>query len=98
MNFVAMIEFQTLCVDDLLRLDDMWRTVTDGLGAECAMRVAKDLDRHDRYVWIVEFASHDEALRTGALDRLQRLADESALRADGPAVFHHLDVLQQPVP
>jgi hypothetical protein len=61
------------------------------------MRIAKDLDRRDRYVWIVDFASYEDATHSGALLDLQRVADEFAERSDGPAVFHQLDVLKQPV-
>ena len=98
MKFVQMIEFQTARVDDVLALEERGRAAANGKRNEMALRIAKDLDRHDRYVWIVEFPSYEEAMRSDALQEIERVAEQLAALADGPAVFHNLDVMRQPLP
>jgi len=96
-SFVQMIEFQTVRVDDLLAIDEHWRAAANGHRTDVAMRIAKDRDRHDRYVWIVEFPSYEEAMRNDALQAVQQAAEQLAELADGPAVFHNLDVMKQSI-
>ena len=93
-----MIEFQTARVDDVLALEEQWRVSANGNRTGVALRIAKDLDRHDRYVWIVEFPTYEEAVRGDVLQEIERVAEKLAELADGPAVFHNLDVMRQPIP
>jgi hypothetical protein len=97
LKFVQMIEFQTARVDDVLALEEQWRAA-NGQRSGMALRIAKDLDRHDRYVWIVEFPSYEVAMRSDVLQEIERVAEKLAELADGPAVFHNLDVMRQPLP
>ena len=57
------------------------------------MRVTKDRDRHNRYVWMIEFPSHEHALHSDALEDTQYIAEQLMKLADGPAVLRNLDVL-----
>jgi len=49
-------------------------------------------------VWIVEFPTYEEAVRGDVLQEIERVAEKLAELADGPAVFHNLDVMRQPLP
>ena len=95
---VQMIEFQTARIDDVVRLHERWRRSHKGAYGGMTMSVAKDRDRRDRYVWIVEFPSSHAAMRSDAQQVIQQVAEELAELADGPAVFHNLDVIRPSLP
>ena len=60
------------------------------------MNITKDRDRQNRYVWMIEFPSHEHAVRSDALEETQFVAEQLMKLADGPAVFRNLDVLDGP--
>jgi hypothetical protein len=96
-RFVQLIEFQTSRIDEVCALERMWREATAGTGTVCAMSISKDRDRHNRYVWMIEFLSHEYAARSDDLDETQFIAEQLLKLVDGPAVFRNLDVLDQPL-
>ena len=59
------------------------------------MSITKDRDRHNRYVWMVEFASHEHAARCNQLDETRHIAEQLMKLSDGPAVLRNLDVLER---
>jgi hypothetical protein len=92
-RFVQLIEFQTTRIDEVRALERQWRDVTEGAGTATSMSVTKDRDRHNRYVWMIEFPSHEHAARSDELEETRYIAEQLMKLADGPAVFRNLDVL-----
>jgi hypothetical protein len=94
-RFVRLIEFQTTRVDEVRALERQWRDATEGTGTATAMSITKDRDRHNRYVWMVEFPSYEHAARSDELEETRYIAEQLMKLADGPAVFRNLDVLDR---
>ena len=92
-RFVQLIEFQTTRIDEVRALERRWRDAIEGAGAATAMSITKDRDRHNRYVWMIEFPSSEDAARSDELDETQYIAEQLMKLADGPAVFRNLDRL-----
>ena len=94
-RFVRLIEFQTTRIDEVRALERQWRDATEGTGVATAMSITKDCDRHNRYVWMVEFPSREHAARSDELEETRYMAEQLVKLADGPAVFRNLDVLER---
>ncbi len=93
-RFVQLIEFQTSRIDDVRALERQWREATAASGSRAAMSIAKDRDRQNRYVWMVEFPSREHAARSGDMEETAVVAEQLMKLADGPAVVRNLDVLE----
>jgi hypothetical protein len=94
-RFVQLIEFQTTRIDEVRVLERRWRDAIESAGASSAMSITKDRDRHNRYVWMIEFPSHDNAAQCDALEETGYIVEQLMKLADGPAVFRNLDVLDR---
>jgi len=94
-RFVQLIEFETSRIDDVLALECRWRDSIADIGTAVTMSVTKDRDRHNRYVWMIEFPSHEHAARHDELEETRYIAEQLMKLADGPAVFRNLDVLDE---
>jgi quinol monooxygenase YgiN len=95
MKFVQIMEFQTSRLDEMMALDKKWRDATEGKRTATAMTISQDRDRPGTYVWMIEFPSHEAAMRNNDLAETQRIAEEMTKLADGPASFRNLDVMEQ---
>ena len=59
------------------------------------MNLTRDCDRHNRYVWVVEFPSREDAARSDDLEETRYITEQLLKLADGPAVVRNLDVLER---
>jgi len=95
MKFVQIVEFQTTRLDDVLALDQKWRDETKGKRTATAMTIAKDRDKPDTYLMLIEFPSYDAAQQNNELPETQNIAQEMQQLSSAPAVFRNLDVMEQ---
>ncbi len=95
MKFVQIVEFQTTRLDDILALDQKWRNATTGKRTATAMTIAKDRDKPDTYVMLIEFPSYEAAQQNNDLPETQSIAQEMQQLSSAPAVFRNLDVIEQ---
>jgi len=95
MKFVQIIEFQTSRLDEMRALDKQWQEATEGRRTATALSIAKDRDRPDTYLWMVEFPSYEDAMRNNEMPETQQISEQMMKLADGPAVFRNLEVIEQ---
>lgn len=95
MKFVQIMEFQTSRIDEVMALDQEWRETTAGKRTATAMNITKDRDRPNTYVWMIEFPSHDDALRNNELPETEQVSEQLMKLTDGPMVFRNLDVVER---
>ena len=93
MSFIQIIEFTTSRIDDVLALDKEWEAATEGSRTTVRALTCADRDNPNRYFAIVEFPSHEEAMRNSDLPATQELSQKYAALCDGPPRFINLDVL-----
>jgi hypothetical protein len=93
MPFVQIIEFQTTKPDDVEALVGEWRAKTEGNRTAQRGTFARDRDRPDTYVQVVEFPSYEAAMANSELPETAQLAEKLRGLCDGDIVFRNLDVV-----
>ena len=89
---MQIIEIETDRVDDLIALEDEWRTAARGRRTGTADWLCADRSRPGRFFSVNLFPSHDAAIANGSLPETDTLAT-SAARIATPT-FHDCDVVQ----
>ena len=92
MSFLQIIEFTSSRVDELDALLDEWLERTQGKRTAIRGVQARDRDRPNTYVQIVEFPSYEEAMANSELPETAEVAARLAELCDGPPTFRNLDV------
>ena len=92
MSFVQLIEFTTSRADEFDALLDEWLERTEGKRTATRGVQARDRDRANTYVQIVEFPSYEEAMTNSKLPETGEIAARLAELCDGPPMFRNLDV------
>lgn len=93
MAFVQIIEFKTSDIDGLRKVDDEWERATEGKRTARREILARDRNDPNHYYTIVFFDSYESAMENSNLPETQAAAEQYAALADGPPVFHDLDLL-----
>ena len=94
MAFIQTIEYSTSRIDEIRQLIDDFRSSTEGTRTTVKGTVCSDRDQANTYITIVEFSSHEEAMRNSELPETTALAEAMAKLCDGPPTFRNLDVLE----
>jgi hypothetical protein len=94
MPFVQVIEFNTSRFDDADQYIDEYRKATEGRRTANRVRVCEDRDNPGHYFTIAEFDSYEAAMRNSQMPETQKLSEQLATLADGPATFYNLEVLR----
>jgi hypothetical protein len=94
-GFVQIIEYTTSKFDEGQKLVDEYRAKTAGRGTAGRAMVLKDRDTPNKYFTVVQFASYEEAMKNQELPETNELAQALQALADGPPVFHNLDVVRE---
>jgi len=93
MGFVQIIEYTSSRQDEVDAAVDEFLAATEGKRTSTrAMRCA-DRDKPNTYLSLVEFPSHEDAMRNSELPGTAALAEKMAKLCDGPPIFRNLDVL-----
>ncbi|WP_367134660.1 MULTISPECIES: ester cyclase [Streptomyces] len=94
MTFVQIIDCRTSRYEDMNRLMDDWVAATEGKRTATHAIVGKDRAQDGHYVEIVEFPSHEAAMRNSKLPETDRIFAEMAALCDGVPAFTDLDVVR----
>jgi hypothetical protein len=94
-SFVQIIEFNTSRAEELDSLFDEWLERTEGKRTATRGVQARDRDRPNTYVQIVEFPSYEEAMANSELPETAEVAARLAELCDGPPTFRNLDVARK---
>jgi quinol monooxygenase YgiN len=94
-SFIQIIEFTTSQAGELDSLIDEWLEGTQGKRTGTRGVEARDRDRPNAYVRIVEFPSYEAAMANSKLPETAEFAARMAELCDGPPTFRNLDVLRE---
>lgn len=94
MSFIQIIDSRTTRFDEMSALDEQYTKDTAGKGTYRRSIVCRDRNDPDRYVTIVFFDSHEDAMRNSELPETQALAGKMQALVEGPPTFLDLDVLE----
>ena len=92
MKFIQIIEFTTSRADELDAMLDEWLEKTQGKRTATRGVEARDRDRPNTYVQIIEFPSFEDAMANSELPETAEAAARLAELCDGPPTFRNLDV------
>jgi len=95
MRFVQTIEFTTTRIDEIMALDKKWEEATSGKRTATAMRITKDRDRPNTYLWAIEFPSAEAAAKNNDLPETAEIAEHMAKLCEGAPIFRNLDLLEE---
>jgi hypothetical protein len=94
MSFIQIIELTTSRAGELDALLDEWLKRTQGKRTATRGVHARDRDRANVYVQIVEFPSYEEAMANSELPETAQVAARLAELCDGPPTFRNLEVVR----
>jgi hypothetical protein len=94
-SFVQIIEFTTSQAGEVDSLLDEWLERTEGKRTGTRGVTARDRDRPNTCVQIVEFPSYEEAMANSGLPETAEFAARLAELCDGPPTFRNLDVVRE---
>ena len=90
--FIQVIEWSTSRLDEVMELGRSRREETSEDGP-VRLTVTAKRGQPGRFMTIVEFPSHEAAMRNSRDPKTDEFARQMAELCDGPPVFHDLDVL-----
>ena len=94
MGFVQIIEITTSRFDEVEALHEAWLADTEGERTTVSETICRDRDRPDTYLVIVEFPSHEAAMRNNELPATEKIAAGITELADRPPTFRDLDLVR----
>ncbi|MGW0395904.1 ester cyclase [Streptomyces sp. NPDC003042] len=94
MTFVQIIDYRTRRQDDLNQLLDRYVSQSQGKRTVTHSIVGKDREAEDHYVELVEFPSHEEAMKNSHLPETDRMFQEMVSLCEGMPTFTNLDVVR----
>jgi quinol monooxygenase YgiN len=93
-GFIQIMEVTTSRFDELEQLHEQWLRDTAGRRTVRREQIARDRDRPDTYVIIVEFDSFESAMENSDLPETAAIAQGIAELVEAPTVFRNLDVIR----
>ena len=94
MGYVQILDFETKHVKDVESLLSEWRRGTDGDRTVQHEIVARDNNRPEHYVAILQFSLRDAAQRNEKLAESDRFADRMAELCYGTVDFTYYEVIR----
>jgi hypothetical protein len=95
MPFVQIIEMTTPRLGEVEALMEEWIATTAGKRSARRSVLARDRDRPDAYVQVVEFPSYEEAMANSAMPETGEFAQRLSGLCDGPPTFRNLDLVRE---
>ena len=95
MKFAQIIEFRTSRIDDFNANLDAWMTRTEGNRIPHHAVLSRDRDADNRYLLMVEFASHDTGMENSNRPETAEFAAVLAEICEEPLTFRNLDVIRE---
>jgi hypothetical protein len=86
-----LIEWKTSRFDLVEKLNDEWRERFPAMGPTRVL-VCSDRDNAGSYVTMVEFSSHEEAMKNSEDPATSEYAEKMAALCDEPPVFHNFHI------
>ena len=90
-GFIQIIEYKTSRFDEVKALGEE-RAHNDEGSLARRITATEDRDRPGTFLTIVEFDSHDDAMKNSARPETAQFAEQMQKLCDGPPKFYNLDV------
>jgi hypothetical protein len=94
MTFIQIVEYRTSRFDEGEPYVEEYRRTTEGKRTTTRVRICQDRDDPGHYFTVAEFASYEDAVRNSEMPETTKLSQQLQSLADGPPVFHNLDVIR----
>lgn len=94
MSFVQIIEYRTSKAEEMQKVGEEWEQAAGGDSKARRRILCQDRDQPGRYLNIVFFDSHEEAMANSNLPVTGEFASKMMALTDGPPTFFNLDVLE----
>ena len=94
MEFVQIIDMHTSNPDEIAKLENEWRTATDGKRTLRRSILSRDRNDPDHYLVLAFFDSYDDAMVNSNLPETTAFGEKMAPLLDGPTQFIDLDVVE----
>jgi hypothetical protein len=94
MAFVQIIDMHTSKVDEIVALEQEWRTATEGKRTLRRSIVAHDRNDAEHYVVLAFFDSYESAMENSSLPETSAFGEKQSALLDGPMQFTDLDVIE----
>ena len=95
MKYAQIIEFKTNRIDEFNARLDAWMANSEGHRIPHRAVLRRDRDIEDRYLFMIEFSSYEEAMENSSRPETGEFAAFLAEITDGPLKFRNLDVLRE---
>jgi hypothetical protein len=95
MRFAQIIEFTTGHIDEFNAGLDEWMARSEGRRIPHRAVLRRDRDTRDRYLLMVEFASHEQGMENSARPETGEFATFLAGISDSSLKFRNLDLLRE---
>jgi hypothetical protein len=95
MKFSQVIEFETGRIDEFNAQLDAWKVKTEGRRIPHRAVLRRDRDATNRYLLMVEFASHEVGMENSSRPETGEFAEFLMRLSDVPLTFRNLDVLRE---
>src|SRR3954447_40252 len=93
MSFIQIIDMRTSQADEVMKLEDEWRTATEGKRTLRRSIVARDRNDPKHHLVIAFFDDYDSAMINSNLPETQTFGEKQSALLDGPMQFIDLDVI-----
>jgi hypothetical protein len=94
MAFIQIVDMHTSKFDEIDRLQEEWRTATEGKRTLRRSIVARDRNDADHYVVLAFFDSYESAMTNSNLPETAQFGEKQAPLLDGPIGFTDLEVVE----
>jgi hypothetical protein len=95
MEFLQIIECHTSKYDELIALEEEWRTATEGKRTLRRSFIARDRNEANRYFVLAFFDDYDSAMVNSNLPETQTFGERQFALLDAPPTFTDLDVIDE---
>jgi quinol monooxygenase YgiN len=95
MKFIQIIEYTTTKPDEAQAVLDEFLAATKGKRSDSHGTVTRDRDQPNTYLQIVEFPSHEVAMKNSESPEVKTMSEKMMKITDGPPTFRNLDVMFQ---
>src|SRR5262245_53188146 len=93
MTFVQLIEMRTKNVDEIVELEEQWRSATEGRRTLRRSVVGRDRNDPERYVVIAFFDDYESAMVNSNLPETATFGEKQSALLESPMQFTDLDVI-----
>jgi quinol monooxygenase YgiN len=94
MAFLQIVELHTSNVEELMALDQEWRTATEGKRTLRRSIVGRDRNDPNRYMILAFFDDYDAAMVNSNLPETGEFAQKQTALLDGAPTFIDLDIIE----